>query len=155
VKNWQKHLKQEGLRVWFDQWEMQAGDHLSMRLNGGMEKSRKIVAVWSDNYFSDEKVWTRAETLSQIHSDPLSKGRPLIPILYRNCKRPPTLREILFIDFQKVENYESSFRQLLESISDIPFLIRSAQRLEQNEAYDATPIKHVRKVHVCFNVALI
>lgn len=83
--DWCEHLAQrlrdEGVRVWFDKWELQPGDHLIARLNEGIEKSRKMIAVWTIHYFRDKKVWTLAESYSQQHADVLAEQRPLIPLL--------------------------------------------------------------------------
>jgi len=34
-------LNDEGLKIWFDQWNLKAGDHLSHKINNGIEHSRK------------------------------------------------------------------------------------------------------------------
>ena len=47
-------LRDEGVRVWFDKWQLQPGDHLLVRLNEGIEKSRKMIAVWTASYFRDD-----------------------------------------------------------------------------------------------------
>ena len=73
-------LRDEGVRVWFDKWELEYGDHLLVRVNEGIEKSRKMIAVWTESYFRDNKVWTLAESYSQQHADVLAVQRPLIPL---------------------------------------------------------------------------
>jgi hypothetical protein len=49
-------LRDEDVRVWFDTWEPQPGDHLLVRLNAGLRRSRKLIAVWAHNYCHDAKV---------------------------------------------------------------------------------------------------
>jgi hypothetical protein len=86
-----ERLRNEGVRVWFDKWQLKPGDHLEARINDGLEKSRKMVAVWSGHYFRESKVWTLAESYSQQHADVLASDRPLIPILIEHCHQanPP------------------------------------------------------------------
>ena len=36
-------LRDEGVRVWFDKWETQPGDHVLARRTKGTEKSRKMI----------------------------------------------------------------------------------------------------------------
>jgi hypothetical protein len=48
-------LRDEGVRVWFDAWELQPGDHLLVLLNDGLRRSRKLITVWTHNYFRDAK----------------------------------------------------------------------------------------------------
>ena len=114
-----ERLRNQGVRVWFDRWELQPGDHLLARVNDGLEQSRKTVAVWSASYFRDDKVWTLAEGFSQQHSDVLARERPLIPLLIEECTIPPTFRNILFIDFRIRDDFDLRFRQLIEAL-DLP-----------------------------------
>jgi hypothetical protein len=92
-----ERLRNDGVRVWFDKWELQPGDHLLARLNDGLKKSRKMAAVWSANYFRDDKVWTLAESFSRQHDDALSHDRPIIPILIQDCDILPTFRNLISI----------------------------------------------------------
>jgi len=114
-----ERLRNEGVRVWFDQWELQPGDNLLARINGGLARSRKMIAVWSANYFRDGKVWTLVESFSQLHGDPLSQDRPIIPLLIEDCTILPTFRNILFIDFRNQPDFDLRFRQLLQAL-DLP-----------------------------------
>jgi hypothetical protein len=114
-----ERLRNDGVRVWFDKWELQPGDHLLARLNDGLKKSRKLVAVWSANYFRDDKVWTFAESFSQQHGDALSHDRPIIPVLMQDCDILPTFRNIIVIDFRNPADFDLRCRQLLEAL-DLP-----------------------------------
>jgi len=88
-------LRDEGARVWFDKWEIKPGDNLMYRLNDGLKKSRKMVAVWSKSYFRDDKNWTYAESFSRLHPDPQSKTRPLIPVIMEDCEIQPVFANII------------------------------------------------------------
>jgi hypothetical protein len=109
-------LRQAGVRVWFDRWYVRPGDHLLVRLNEALQSSVRMVAVWSPNYFRDSKVWTLVESFGRQHSDPLSGKRPLIPLLLEDCRIPPTLENIVSIDFRQRRDFERSFTDLLESL---------------------------------------
>jgi hypothetical protein len=109
-------LRAAGVSVWFDQWEMKPGDHLLVKLNEGLSSSRRMIAVWSSNYFRDAKVWTLFELYSNQHSDPLSSKRSVIPILIEDCKVPPTLRNVIFADFRDKKSFETSLRLLVDSL---------------------------------------
>ncbi len=114
-----ERLRNENVGVWLDKWELQPGDHLLKRLNDALKQSRKMVAVWSPNYFREDKVWTLAESFSQQHQDILAQERLLIPLLIEKCDIPPTFRNIIYIDFRNPEDFEIHFRQLLEAL-DLP-----------------------------------
>src|SRR6266481_164671 len=70
-------LRNAGVKVWLDRWRIKPGDHLGVRIDDGLEKSRKLAAVWTPEYFADHKVWTLAESYSQQHPDLLARERPL------------------------------------------------------------------------------
>src|SRR5690348_8104070 len=46
-----ERLRDDGIRVWVDFRELQPGDHLQARINEGLERSRKLVALFSKSYF--------------------------------------------------------------------------------------------------------
>jgi hypothetical protein len=114
-----ERLRNEGVRVWFDKWELHPGDHLLARVNEALQTSRKMVAVWSASYFHDNKVWTLTESFSQQHADVLARERPLIPLLIKDCKILPTFSNILSIDFRNPDDFDLHFRQLVEAL-DLP-----------------------------------
>src|SRR5262245_62073625 len=122
-KDWCKklaeRLRDQGVRVWFDGWELQPGDNLIARINEGIKRSRKMVAVFSRSYFKDTKVWTRAESYAQQSSDILSRERPLIPALIEDCEIEPTMRGILSLDFRNHDDFDLRLRQLIEAL-DLP-----------------------------------
>src|SRR5262249_21171247 len=99
----------------------QPGDHLLVRLNDGLRRSRKLIAVWTRNYFRDTKIWTVAEVFSQQHSDMLAQERPIIPLLRDNCEAdiPPTLRNLLSIDFRRDDDFALHVRELIQPL-DLP-----------------------------------
>ncbi len=114
-----ERLRNASIRVWFDQWELQPGDHLLARLNDGLKRSRKMVAVWSANYFRDDKTWTLAESFSQQHKSVLASDRPLIPLLIEDCDVPPTFLNLVQLDFRNPDDFELRLRQLIEAL-DLP-----------------------------------
>ena len=115
-----ERLRSAGVRVWFDAWRLQPGDHVDARLNEGLEKSRKLVAVWSKSYFREDKHWTLAESYSRLHHDQLATDRPIIPVLLEDCTVKPTLRGLLYLDFRRPDDFELRFRELVQAL-DLPW----------------------------------
>lgn len=145
-----ERLRHEGVRVWFDKWEMQPGDHVLAKINEGIAKSRKMVAVWSANYFRDGKIWTLLESFSQQHGDPLSQDRPIIPLMIADCDILPTFRNILSIDFRNKPDFDLRLRQLLQAL-DFPrsdFLHEEDRKENERETVSnstANPVFKSRK----------
>lgn len=113
-----ERLRSAGVRVWFDAWELQPGDHVK-KLNDGLEFSRKIVTVWTPNYFRDDKVWTLAESYAKQDKDLLTRERPLIPLLLKDCDVEPLFRPLIYLDCRNEADFELRFRQLIEAL-DLP-----------------------------------
>ncbi|HEY1122568.1 MAG TPA: TIR domain-containing protein [Haloferula sp.] len=114
-----ERLKERGVKLWFDRWELKPGDHLLSRLNDGLCKSRKLVALWSKNYFADQKVWTHAESFAVLDPDILARDRPLVPVLIGECQVPPLFRTLLHIDFRTAADFEFRLQELVQAL-DIP-----------------------------------
>ena len=114
-----ERLRNEGVRVWFDGWQIKPGHHLEAKLNEGLEKSRKLVAVWTPNYFREGKVWTLAEGFAKQHSDVLAQDRPIIPLLKADCEIPLFTKPHYRIDFRNPDDFELSFRALIDAL-DLP-----------------------------------
>ena len=113
-----ERLRSSGVRVWVDVWELQPGDHIK-KLNDGLKASRKVVAVWTPNYFRDDKVWTLAESYAKQDKDLLARERPLIPVLRLDCDIEPLFRPLIYLDCRRDDDFELRFRQLIEAI-DLP-----------------------------------
>lgn len=47
-------LKQDGLRVWLDEWEIQPGDMIGLKISRGLERSRTLPMVMAQAYFASE-----------------------------------------------------------------------------------------------------
>lgn len=117
-------LRSKGVRVWFDKHILRPGHILPVEINEGIKKSRKMISVWSSSYFS--KAWTLVELLAKYHEDPLSRNRPIIPVLIEDCSILPLFQILIHIDFHNAKDLNSKefdfrFYQLLDAL-DLPNL---------------------------------
>ncbi len=46
-----ERLRKDGLRVWFDEWEIKPGDSIPAKIEHGLENSRVLVLCMSANAF--------------------------------------------------------------------------------------------------------
>lgn len=75
-----KALSDQGLKVWFDQYELAAGDSLFESIGGGIGESKNAVVILSPTYFT--KSWAQNE-LKNIYSLKTSgEIVKIIPIWY-------------------------------------------------------------------------
>jgi deoxyribodipyrimidine photolyase-like uncharacterized protein len=54
VRELAQRLKADGLRVWFDEWEIRPGDMIGRRIEEGLEASRVLVLAMSRHAFESE-----------------------------------------------------------------------------------------------------
>jgi hypothetical protein len=82
-----ERLRNDGLKVWFDEWVLKAGDSLSLgerarvrasQTEEGLEHSRVLVLGMSANAFGSD--WAQLEAGTFRFRDPLNQERRFIPL---------------------------------------------------------------------------
>ena len=73
-------LREHGLRVWFDEFELRYGDDLAATLNQGISASRFGIIVLSESFFGKE--WTTFE-LNTLEYLAVTEDRVLFPIWHK------------------------------------------------------------------------
>jgi hypothetical protein len=113
-------LQQHGVKVWFEEWVLKAGDHQPTKPRQGIQASRQIVVILTAHYFHPKSLehYTRVvEALSDTQAYSLDKARPLIPVLFEYCEIPSIFQQFAQIDFTNTANFEWGVRQLLEALN--------------------------------------
>src|SRR4029434_4981133 len=88
-------LRADGLQVWFDEWEIRAGDSIPAKIEEGLEHSRVLVLCMSAQAFGSD--WTRLESYTFRFRDPLNKERCFIPLRLDAAPIKGSLAPILYI----------------------------------------------------------
>jgi hypothetical protein len=78
VRELAARLKQDGLKVWFDEWVLKPGDSIPAKIEAGLEHSRVLVLCMSANAFGSD--WAQLEAGTFRFRDPLNKERRFIPL---------------------------------------------------------------------------
>src|ERR1039457_862062 len=73
-----ERLRQDGLKVLFDEWVLKPGDSIPAKFEEGLEHSRMLVLCMSANAFGSD--WTQLEAGTFRFRDPLNKERRFIPL---------------------------------------------------------------------------
>jgi len=76
-------LRQQGLRVWFDEFELQIGDSLRRKIDQGVARSAFGVVVLSTSFFA--KNWTQYE-LDGLVTRSVDGSQVLLPLWHRLTK---------------------------------------------------------------------
>jgi small GTP-binding protein len=110
-----ERLRADGLRVWFDEWEIKVLDTESRRvakLEEGLERSRSLVLCTSANMFGSE--WAQLESSTFRFRDPLNYDRRFIPLRLDEAPIKGHLAQFLFIDWL-TEEREQAYMKILEA----------------------------------------
>ena len=90
VRTLAERLKQAGLRVWFDEWVIKAGDDIYLAIERGLVAARVQVLCLSPAALGSE--WVTLERSTVLFRDPTNKGRRFVPLLLADCTLPDALR---------------------------------------------------------------
>ena len=105
--NW---LRGDGVRVWFDDWQIQLGDSIPTRIAEGLEGSRVLLLLLLSEHF-DQSDWTRYEAGTFQFNDPENKQRRFIPVRLDESQFPFRIRHHAWLDWRQRE--ESAYQSLL------------------------------------------
>ena len=94
------HSESAGLRVWFDEFELQLGDSLNEKISHGLSRSRFGVVVISQIFFA--KHWTKFE-MDGLVARQMSGERVILPIWHRITKseilkQAPSMADIVSLN---------------------------------------------------------
>src|SRR5258706_9582992 len=109
VRRLAERLKAAGVRVWLDEWVIQAGDIIALKVDEGLEQSRVLLLCISPAAVASG--WVALERSTAVHRDPSNAGRRFIPLLLGDCVLPDTLRRYKHVDFR--EESEAAFAEVL------------------------------------------
>jgi DNA-binding beta-propeller fold protein YncE len=109
VRRLAERLRAAGLRVWFDEWIIQAGDIIALKVDEGLEQSRVLLLCLSPAALASG--WVALERSTAVHRDPANAGRRFIPLLLGDCALPDTLRRYKYLDFR--EESDGAFAEVL------------------------------------------
>ena len=122
-----KLLQALGLKVWFDEFSLQAGDSLSRSIDKGLALSRFGVVILSKNFFKKE--WTEYE-LRGLVSREIGRDKTVLPIWHQVTREEvlsfsPPLADKLALNTSN-DSLEAIAIKLLKVIK--PHLYKNLQR---------------------------
>jgi hypothetical protein len=104
-------LREQGVDVWYDKWEIKPGDSLRRKVDEGIERASFFLVLLTPESIGSE--WVQVELdagmVRRIHGH-----CKLIPMVLgiADDKVPPTLQGFLWVP---LDNYEEGLRRLLET----------------------------------------
>src|SRR5215467_5566187 len=97
VRDLANRLRNDGLKVWFDEWVLKPGDNIPAKIEHGLERSRVLVLCMSANAFGSD--WSQLEAGTFRFRDPLNKQRRFVPLRLDDAPIKGSLAQFLYIDW--------------------------------------------------------
>ena len=117
VLDFARQLRENGVDVWLDQWEMKPGDSLVDKIfEEGLKDARAVIIVLSAT--SIQKPWVREE-LNAAVVNRISRGTRLIPVVIDHCEVPESLRSTVWQKVDSFDDYSLSLQRILSAIFDV------------------------------------
>jgi len=109
-------LKERGVGIWFDKWEIKIGDSIIEKINQGIERNDFLAIVLSRASVKSE--WVKKELNSAIIKELERSSVFVLPILHEECEIPRLLKEKKYANF--VDSYEEGLKEILATILNKP-----------------------------------
>src|SRR4051812_38700040 len=106
-----ERLRDDGLHVWLDAWEIKPGDHIQARIDDGLERSRVLVLCMSESAFGSD--WVRLESYTFRFRDPLNKERRFIPLHLDDSPIRSSLAPFSYVSWL-AENRDQEYPRLMD-----------------------------------------
>lgn len=114
VRELAEKLKADGIRVWFDEWIIQPGDSIPIKINKGLKESRVLVLVTSAN--ASESDWVTFEHQTILFNDPTNKTRRFIPLSLDDSETPFGIKQFAYIDWRRRD--DDQYQRLLSAVKN-------------------------------------
>ncbi len=96
-----QRLKKDGLRFWFDEWEIMPGDMIPLKIEQGLEQSRTLVLVMSANAFASE--WVALEQHTAMFRDPTNAQRRFVPMKLDNAEIKEIRKQFAYVVEDRIQ----------------------------------------------------
>jgi small GTP-binding protein len=107
-----ERLRDDGLRVWLDDWELKPGDNILHKIEEGLEHSRVLLLCMSANAFASD--WATLESQTFRFRDPLNQQRRFIPLRLDATEPKGSLAQFSYINWQ-AKGRKHSYAKLLDA----------------------------------------
>lgn len=92
-------LKEDGLQVWIDKWQIEPTDIIELKISEGLQSSRNLIFIMSENSFKDDWLFLERQTI--MFRELTNGQRKFIPIKIDKCKIKSTLKQYTYINYQR------------------------------------------------------
>lgn len=109
-----EHLQKLNIDIWYDQYELNAGDYITKKIKEGIKSSSAFIIILSKSSINSK--WVTYELNTALIYSAQKLGIRIIPIVIdSDISIPESLKDVLYIDFS--HDKEGAFEQLIRAIS--------------------------------------
>jgi hypothetical protein len=126
-----ERLRDAGLRVWYDGWEIKPGDSILLKVEHGLARSRVLVLMLTPAAIDPAREWIDLERGIALFRDPTNRQRRFVPVKLEECNLPDTIRQYRYIDWT-IDDAEA-LTELIEACSALGALV-NALSTDQSKA---------------------
>jgi hypothetical protein len=105
------NLKQQGLKVFYDEWSLVPGGDLVDGLYQGLQRSRAGVLVVSPE--AANSGWVGREWQRMVNRRAKDPSFVIVPVVYDEVAEFAFLEDLLWVDFRPAVDYRRAFHRLL------------------------------------------
>jgi Holliday junction resolvase-like predicted endonuclease len=109
-------LRWRGISVWFDVYELKAGDSIAKAIEDAISASDYLIVLLSPN--SVNSVWVQKELAAALSRDLSARDITLLPVVIADCDIPLLLASYQLLDLRR--DFEAGVTRLVEQIGVAP-----------------------------------
>ena len=112
VRRLAQRLREDGLKVWFDEWAIPPGGNIPRLIDEGLEQSAVLVLCMSANSLGSD--WAAVESQAFRFTDPVNRELRFIPLRLDDTEPRASLRQFAFVDWRG-EGTDEAYTRLLDA----------------------------------------
>ena len=108
-------LKESGLNVWYDEFELRIGDSLRRAIDNGLRNSRYGIVVLSEAFFNKE--WPQRE-LDGLFTREVNGEKVILPLWHKISKNEVLKYSPIIADLLAINTSSFTIEEIAKQISD-------------------------------------
>lgn len=92
-------LRDAGLLVWIDAWDLAPGDSIAERIDQGIASSDILLVLLSQSSVASQ--WVQKELSTALSGELRDRAITVIPALIEDCDVPPLLADRQYLDLRR------------------------------------------------------
>lgn len=121
-------LNLAGAYIWFDDWEVRAGDSIPGKVNEALERVDSLILLWSSN--ANKSRWVRAELETAITRAMEDDSFRVITVRLDDTPVPPLLQRLKWVELED-EDLPRAVNEIMGFATDLERLRAIQETLDE------------------------